>query len=131
VSEQFQLVAPNPRVFVTQIPSRYEDMSKISARLNSDAYRRWVPTVDISSAREFGTVIVMLPMGLNFPHADLIVPQIESMINGFTIHDALLPLGDPLLMACAIGMVARKMNKFKILKWDRQQKRYFAHFITL
>lgn len=100
-----------PKVFVTQLPSRIEDGA-------------WVPSVDISPAKEFGDLVFVLPPGLNHPTAETIMPQLHSKLFTFTPEDYLLPMGDPVVMAAAAAWLGSRMEAFKMLKWDRITRRY-------
>ena len=100
------------KIFVTQLPARREN-------------NQWVPIVDITPAKEFGDIVVMLPSGINYPDTNSVKEQLIPQLEEFGEEDFLLPLGDPLVMTVATALVARK-GFFKILRWDRQSRRYFS-----
>jgi hypothetical protein len=113
-----------PRVFVTQIPARYD-------RTTSG----WIPKVDIAPAREFGEVIVMLPSGMNYSNIDDMYEQMSDHLDSFWYTDYLLLMGDPLAMAVAAaraGKICIEYNAaLKLLKWDRVLHRYLDFEVTL
>lgn len=106
-------------VFVTQIPARLEGGG-------------WVPIMDISPAADFGEVKVMLPSGLNFHAAAPVVQQLREHLREFrSDKDFLLPLGDPLVMAAAAAVIARRLPNFRMLKWDRFTRSYHPYVVQL
>lgn len=98
-------------VFVTQLPSRYEDGS-------------WVPSVDVSPAKDFGELVFIIPPGFNHPSIETALPQLLAKLEEFTEHDYLLPMGDPLLMSAASAILGSRFQAFKMLKWDRLTRKY-------
>ena len=108
-------------VFITQLSSRLEHGS-------------WVPSVDVTPAREFGELHFMIPAGVNFPEARMAEAQLWAQLDvapGFrNVQDFLLPMGDPVVMAAAIARLGARREPFRILKWDRFEKRYVAFTIT-
>lgn len=105
-----------PKVFITQLPSRLEQGS-------------WVPTVDVSPAKEHGELVFLVPPGLNAPTMDGVVDQLRRKLATFSDGDALLPLGDPILMATACAILGARQQTFRVLKWDRPSRRYYAFSI--
>ena len=104
-------------VYVTQIPSRVENGA-------------WVPTIDISPAREYGELEVMLPSGMNAPTAEFIARQFRTALSNFNPHeDYLLTAGDPVAMVVAAAILGGRGNPFMMLKWDRHAKRYLSYEI--
>ena len=100
------------RVLVTQLPSRREGDS-------------WVPSIDISPAQKWGEIKILLPMGMNFPTADLVREQLYSALEVFDRErDILLPMGDPIVQAFACAMLGAHFGQFRMLKWDRHDKAY-------
>ena len=60
------------------------------------------------------------------------VEMAELELKDFNDNDHLLMMGDPAAMGIAC-CVAAEMNrgKFKILKWDKMQKRYYSVQVNL
>lgn len=107
------------RVYVTQIPARLEGGN-------------WVPIMDISPAGEFGELKIMLPSGMNFHAAAPAVQQLREQLREFRgDKDYLLPLGDPLIMAAAAALIARREPMFRMLKWDRYTRLYHAYEVKV
>lgn len=104
------------KVFVTQIPGRREN----------DA---WVPSIDISPAKEFGDLEIIFPVGYNFPSLEIALPKLRERLSTFLPGDYLLALGDPTLMMAASALLGRQLNQFEILKLDRRLQRYFSQVI--
>lgn len=107
-----------PRVFVTQLPTRQEGGA-------------WVPSVDISPASEHGAVLFLIPPGMNFPAeaAQMALDQVSRGLLDFSAKDFLLPMGDPILMASAAACLGARRAPFKVLKWDRHTRRYTVYVI--
>jgi hypothetical protein len=99
------------KVYITQLPARREGNA-------------WVPTVDVTPAREFGELIYLIPHGMNFPEAEMVEPQLVAGLANFKAEDYLLPMGDPVVMAAAGAVLGALRKPFKLLKWDRIAKRY-------
>ena len=82
---------------------------------------------DITDATSFGDVEILIPAGEQASYATQ--PTIRKMkrkLSKFTDEDYLLLSGDPAIIALASSIVAQvNMGRFKMLKWDRQQGKYF------
>ena len=82
---------------------------------------------DITDATSFGDIEILVPAGEQASYATQ--PTIRKMkrkLSKFTDEDYLLLSGDPALIALATSIAASANNgKFKMLKWDRQQGKYF------
>lgn len=107
-----------PKVFVTQLPSRLEEGA-------------WVPSVDVTPAKEHGDLVFLLPPGMNQPTAETVVPQLQAKLTDFSAEDFLLPMGDPVVMAAAAAILGAQISGFKMLKWDRHTKRYNVYRVDL
>lgn len=108
--------AKPPRVFVPMVPARFDH-----------TLREWLPSIDITPAKKFGDLIIMLP-----PDAAKIgpAPSIAAMkeaMKGYTERDFILPIGDPALSPI-LGVLAWKATggAVRVLKWDRQLRDYVA-----
>ena len=71
-----------------------------------------------------------LLQGLQFIYG--LTHKLKKELSTFNDDDYLLLMGDPAIIALA-GAVVSEMNrgKFKILKWDRDEKRYYDIEIDL
>ena len=60
------------------------------------------------------------------------ISDIEKELKDFCDEDYLLLIGDPAIIAIA-GAIASEMNrgKFKVLRWDRNESRYYDIEIDL
>ncbi len=108
-----------PRVFVTQIPSRKDPETNL-----------WIPTVNIGPAQEHGEVVVMLPAGSQYFAAAETTRLIKQRLHDLDYQqgDFLLPMGNPIIMAVASAVAARRSNgSLKMLVWDRQTSRYLPY----
>jgi hypothetical protein len=92
----------------------------------------WIPTIDVSPASQLGELKVLLPSGFNYPTADEVVPQLKNALRDFDPdNDYLLSVGDPLVIAAASALIAYEHDYFRLLKWDRQQRRYIPIMVKL
>lgn len=98
-------------VYVTQVPARREGAS-------------WVPTVDITAARDFGDIRLLVPSGMNQSTTDDAVYQMKAGLKEYTAEDYLLLLGDPVLIGAAVAVLAPRFTKLNLLKWDRKNMKY-------
>lgn len=91
---------------------------------------RWVPMYDLTSAREFGELAVLmarLPLDM-----DEVVDQIKPQLEGFNDNDYIMAVGDPAAIAIA-AMIASYENagRVKLLRWDRRMGRYLESQLDL
>ena len=88
---------------------------------------------NIRSAEKFGDLKVVLPDNRQIVlSAGPMSFKIQQELKDFNDNDYLLLMGDPAIIALA-GAVASDVNggKFKVLKWDRDEKRYYDIEIDL
>ena len=88
---------------------------------------------NIRSAEKFGDLKVVLPDNRQIVlSAGPVSFKIQQELKDFNDNDYLLLMGDPAIIALA-GAVASDVNggKFKVLKWDRDEKRYYDIEIEL
>tara|TARA_R100000664_G_C2758752_1_gene147930 strand:- start:937 stop:1266 length:330 start_codon:yes stop_codon:yes gene_type:complete len=82
---------------------------------------------DITDATSFGDVEILLPAGEQTSYSTQ--PTISRMIrklSKFSDEDYLLLAGDPAAIALAAALASQfNAGKFKMLKWDRQEGKYF------
>lgn len=108
----------SPRVYITQVPSRIhrDDSGKSS----------WMPTVDISGAKRYGEINVMLPPEANRLAVVPMVQALREQMRNFGREDYLLAMGDPTILAAAACIASLKTGgNLRMLKWDRQSTDYF------
>lgn len=101
-------------VFVTQLPHRRDPDT-----------RAWTPTVNLSPASEFGVVRILMPPQAAFQQTHSLNAQLLRHLRGYNFEngDTLLPLGDCVIIAAAVAILARN-GPFAILRYDRIVKRY-------
>lgn len=80
---------------------------------------------NLTPAAEYGDINILVQAGMSLFST---VPTIKSMrekLRDFSDNDYLLPVGDPALMMAA-GAIAAEFNhgRIKVLRWDREQRRY-------
>jgi hypothetical protein len=111
----------NAKVFITQIP-------------NKRVGDQYVPSVNIGPAAEHGELLepMMPPQAAFYATADL-VKQIKEHLKDYNYEagDSILGLGDPTIMAVAFAVLGSIKGRFRVLKWDRDIKRYTITSVTV
>jgi hypothetical protein len=108
------------RVFITQNPMR------------RNVYNELVYKYDLTAAREFGTLDVLLPSGPVLISPQLSVAQMRAKLRDFKPNDWLLCLGDPVVIAAASAIIAEVNGGIvPVLVWDRQVKKYLSIVIDI
>jgi hypothetical protein len=108
-----------PKVFVTQVPSRRDAASGL-----------WVPTVNVGPAEQFGEVVTLLPPGSQFYAAAETTRLIKQRLHDLDYQsgDYLLPMGNPVIMAVASAVAARRSNGcLNVLVWDKHSSSYVPY----
>ena len=88
---------------------------------------------NIRSAERFGDLKVVLPDNRQIVlSAGPLTFKLKQELKDFNDKDYLLLMGDPAIIAVA-GAVVSDINggKFKVLKWDRDEKKYYDIEIDL
>ena len=88
---------------------------------------------NIRSAEKFGDLKVVLPDNKQIVlSSGPLTFKLRHELKDFNDNDYLLLMGDPAIIAVA-GAVASDVNggKFKVLKWDRDEKKYYDIEIDL
>ena len=103
-------------VYVVQEPTRRDKETGVMERM-----------MDLSPAAEFGQIENLLP-SLRLPLDPLSwIPRLRAKLYRFTDDDYLLPVGDLTAIAAASAMAAHyNRGRLRILKWDRQSRRYLV-----
>ena len=91
------------------------------------------PVLNVLGAQKYGKIVRLFEHGSQLmfsPH--LATQRLKRLLKDFNDEDYLLMMGDPAAMGIAC-CIASEMNrgKFKILKWDKLQKRYYSLQINL
>ena len=88
---------------------------------------------NIRSAEKFGDLKVVLPDNKQIVlSSGPLTFKLKHALKDFNDNDYLLLIGDPAIIALA-GAVVSNVNggKFKVLKWDRDEKQYYDIEIDL
>lgn len=90
------------------------------------------PSINILPARAYGELETVMGAGQLMLDSSAAVRQIKEKLRNFTDKDYILPLGDPAIMML-VGAAAAAINDgvFNILKWDRQERIYYAVKVDL
>lgn len=83
--------------------------------------------INLLPAEKFGNLQVLLPPGNVAYSSGPTAARLKRGLARFSDEDYLLMVGDPAAIAAA-GAVACMMNsgRMKLLKWDRQEMRYYV-----
>ena len=91
------------------------------------------PKINIIGASQYGEFKFLLPelSQIIFSPGPLIF-KLRSLLKNYTQRDFLLLTGDPAIIGVACSIVSDITNgKYKLLKWDKQERRYYPIEINL
>ena len=91
------------------------------------------PKINILGAAEYGTFKFLLPelSQMIFSPGPLIF-KLRKGLRDYTTKDHLLLTGDPAIIGVACSIVSNITNgKFNLLKWDKQERKYYPIQINL
>jgi len=91
------------------------------------------PKINIIGAQQYGTFKFLLPelSQIIFSPGPLIF-KLRKALKDFNEGDYLLLTGDPAIIGVACSIVSDMTNgKYKLLKWDRQERKYYPIEINL
>ena len=91
------------------------------------------PKINIMGAREYGDFKFLLPelSQIIFSTGPLIF-KLRQALKNFSEKDYLLLTGDPAIIGVACSIASDMTNgKYKLLKWDRQERKYYPIEINL
>ena len=91
------------------------------------------PKINIMGAAEFGTFKFLLPelSQIIFSPGPLIF-KLRKGLQNYTPSDFLLLTGDPAIIGVACSIVSDITNgKYQLLKWDKQERKYYSININL
>lgn len=91
------------------------------------------PKINIIGASEFGELKVLLPENSQIIlSSGPLVFKLRKLLKEYTPEDYLLLTGDPAIIGVACSIVSDITNgKYKLLKWDKQERRYYPIEIEL
>ena len=87
----------------------------------------------IIGATQFGNLKVCLPENSQIILSpNYVITTLRQKLKDYTIRDYLLLTGDPAIIGVACSIVSDITNgKYNLLKWDKQEKRYYPVEINL
>jgi len=91
------------------------------------------PKINILGAAEYGTFKFLLPelSQMIFSPGPLIF-KLRKGLKDYTNEDFLLLTGDPAIIGVACSLVSDiTSGKFNLLKWDKQERKYYPIHINL
>jgi len=91
------------------------------------------PKINIIGASAFGTLKVLLPETSQIILSPgPLVFKLRKLLKDYKPDDYLLLTGDPAIIGVACSVVSDITNgKYKLLKWDKQERRYYPIQINL
>ena len=92
-----------------------------------------IPKINIMGAQQYGELKTLLPelSQIIFSPGPLIF-KLRKLLRDFKPDDYLLLTGDPAIIGVACSIVSDITNgKYNLLKWDRQERRYYPIKINL
>ena len=91
------------------------------------------PKINIIGATQFGQLKVLLPENSQIILSpSYVISTLRSKLKNYTSDDYLLLTGDPAIIGVACSIVSDTTNgKFNLLKWDKQERRYYPVEIDL
>jgi len=112
---------------------RNKDASKVYVIQEVAGTNQGNPKINIIGAAKYGDFVFCLPemAQIIFSPGPLIF-KLRKILKDFTPNDYLLCIGDPAIIIVAGSIVSDITNgKYKLLKWDRQERRYYPIEINL
>ena len=91
------------------------------------------PKINIIGATQYGELKFLLPefSQIIFSPGPLII-KLKNLLKDFKSKDYLLLIGDPSIIGVSCAIVSEITNgKFNLLKWDKQERRYYPIKIHL
>ena len=91
------------------------------------------PYINVLSAQEYGDIVLLFESGQQIMFSPQpAIKKLRRKLKDFDDNDYLLMMGDPAAMGIAC-CVASDINRgrFKILKWDKIQKRYYSVAVNI
>jgi len=91
------------------------------------------PKYNVMGAAKYGDIKTLLPMySQMILSPGPLIQKLRTLLKDFTSEDYLLLSGDPATIGVICAVVSDMTNgKFKFLKWDRQEAKYYPITINL
>ena len=85
------------------------------------------PKYNILGAQKFGQIVTVLPERSQIIMSPgPLIQKLKTLLKDYTTDDYLLLSGDPAIIGVVCSVVSDITNgKYKLLKWDRQEKTYY------
>ena len=108
-------------------------MTKVFVIQDIPGTKMGAPKINIIGAREFGDLKVLLPENSQIILSPTYVIQtLKQKLKDYQVGDYLLLTGDPAIIGVACSIVSDVTNgKYNLLKWDKQERRYYPVEIDL
>ena len=108
-------------------------MSKVFVIQDIPGTKAGAPKINIIGATQFGQLKVLLPENSQIILSPTyVVTTLKQKLKDYTEEDYLLLTGDPAIIGVACSIVSDITNgKYKLLKWDKQERRYYPVEIDL
>ena len=108
-------------------------MSKVYLIQDIPGTTKGEPKYNILGAQKYGDIVTLLP---EFSQMILspgpLIHKHRTLLKSYTEDDYLLLSGDPAIIGVVCSVVSDITNgKFKLLKWDRQEKTYYPIEINI
>ena len=107
--------------------------SKVYVIQEISGTRYGAPKINIMGASKYGEFVFCLPemSQIIFSPGPLIF-RLRDKLKKYTPEDYLLLTGDPAIIGVACSIVSDITNgKYKLLKWDKQERKYYPIEINL
>ena len=91
------------------------------------------PKINIVGATQYGQLKVLLPENSQIILSPAyVISTLKQKLKDYKSNDYLLLTGDPAIIGVACSIVSDITNgKYKLLKWDKQERRYYPIEIDL
>jgi len=91
------------------------------------------PKINIIGATQYGQLKVLLPENSQIILSPAyVITTLKQKLKDYKSNDYLLLTGDPAIIGVACSIVSDITNgKYKLLKWDKQERRYYPVEINL
>ena len=95
--------------------------------------KQGAPKINIIGATQFGNLRVLLPENSQIILSpNYVITTLRQKLKDYTNRDYLLLTGDPAIIGVACSIVSDITNgKYNLLKWDKQERRYYPVEIDL
>lgn len=105
----------NPRVFVPTVPSRFDH-----------TLRTWLPIVDMTAAKKFGDLVIMLPPDAARAGPGPCRQVLREKLIDLTLDDWIVCVGNPTLVGLTCAIASRITGgRLRMLQWDRMSANYY------